>query len=134
MTIFETPEQPKRRKRGQPEMKLQAECFRMAWNDFPVTRKLLFHVENELSMAGDNAIRGAIRRSEGIVKGVADLILLIPNRRHHGLMIEIKTPDGYQSGAQKEWEKLVTAVGYRYEVIRSVEDFRSLLLEYLAQN
>ena len=133
MTIFETPEQPKRRKRGQPEMKLQAECFRLAWNNFPVTRKLLFHVENELSLAGDNAIRGAIRRSEGIVKGVADLILLIPNEHHHGLMIEMKTQDGYQSRAQKEWQSLVESQGYRYEVIRSVEDFRALLLEYLAQ-
>ena len=131
--ILETPEQPKKRRRGQPEMKLQADCFRVAWNDFPITRKLLFHVENELSFAGDNAIRGAIRRSEGIVKGVSDLILLIPNRRHHGLMIEMKTPEGYQSSAQKEWQALVEAQGYRYEVIRSVEDFRALLLDYLAQ-
>lgn len=131
MTIFETPEQPKRRRHDQPEMRLQAECFRVAWNDFPITRKLLFHVENELNRAGDNAIRGAIRRSEGIVKGVSDLILLIPNRNHHGLMIEMKTKDGYQSKAQKEWQAMVEAQGYRYEVIRSVEDFRALLWDYL---
>lgn len=129
--IIETPEQPKKRRHSQPEMKLQAECFRMAWNDFPITRKLLFHVENELNFAGDNSIRGAIRRSEGIVKGVSDLILLIPRRDWHGLMIELKTEDGRQSLAQKEWQSLVEAQGYRYEIIRTLDDFRSLLWDYL---
>jgi hypothetical protein len=129
--IIETPEQPKKRRHSQPEMKLQAECFRMAWNDFPITRKLLFHVENELNFAGDNSIRGAIRRSEGIVKGVSDLILLIPRRNWHGLMIELKTEDGRQSLAQKEWQSLVEAQGYRYEIIRNLDDFRALLWDYL---
>ena len=131
MPIIETPPQPKKRKHSQPEMQLQAECFRTAWNDFPITRKLLFHVENELNFAGDNAIRGAIRRSEGIVKGVSDFILLIPRLQWHGLMIELKTEEGRQSSAQKEWQMLVEAQGYRYEVIRSVKDFRELLWDYL---
>lgn len=129
--IIETPAQPQKRRHSQPEMKLQAECFRAAWNDFPITRKLLFHVENELNFAGDNSIRGAIRRSEGIVKGVSDLILLIPRRCWHGLMIELKTEGGRQSPAQKEWQSLVEAQGYRYEIIRNLDDFRSLLWDYL---
>lgn len=129
--IIETPEQPQKRRHSQPEMKLQAECFRAAWNDFPITRKLLFHVENELNFAGNNSIRGAIRRSEGIVKGVSDLILLIPRRDWHGLMIELKTEDGRQSLAQKEWQSLVEAQGYRYEIIRNLDDFRALLWDYL---
>ena len=114
-------------------MRLQAECFKEAWNTFPVTRKLLFHVANELDGPGDNAIRGAIRRSEGIVKGVSDLILLIPRGRYHGLMIEMKTLDGYQRKEQKEWQALVEAQGYRYEVIRTKEAFMALLAEYLAE-
>lgn len=129
--IIETPEQPQKCRHSQPEMKLQAECFRTAWNDFPITRKLLFHVENELNFAGNNSIRGAIRRSEGIVKGVSDLILLIPRRDWHGLMIELKTEDGRQSLAQKEWQSLVEAHGYRYEIIRNLDDFRALLWDYL---
>lgn len=134
MAYIETPPNPyaAKKRRGAPEMRLQAQCVLAAWNDFPETRHLLFHVANELDSPGDNAIRGAIRRSEGIVKGVSDLILLIPRGQYFGLMIEMKTKDGYQSKWQKEWEQLVTAQGYRYEVIRSEEDFRTLLTEYLS--
>lgn len=129
--IQETPERPQKKQRKQSEMKLQAKCFVMAWNEFPETRRLLFHVENELNLPGQNAIRGAIRRSEGIVKGVSDLILLIPRHGYHGLMIEMKTPDGYWRKDQQEWAALVRAQGFRYEVIRTEEDFRALLVEYL---
>lgn len=129
--IQETPERPVKKQRNQSEMKLQSRCFIMSWNEFPETRRLLFHVENELNLPGQNAHRGAIRRSEGIVKGVSDLILLIPRHGYNGLMIEMKTPDGYWRKDQQEWAALVRAQGYRYEVIRTEEDFRALLNEYL---
>lgn len=133
MAYIETPPNPyaNKRRRQSPEMRLQAACFVRAWNDFPITRKLLFHVENELNSAGDNAIIGAIRRSEGIVRGVSDLILLIPREPWNGLMIEMKTEKGYQSKYQKEWQALVEAQGYRYEVVRTEEDFVALLTDYL---
>lgn len=130
--LIESGEQPKTKRRQSPEMRLQAACYIRAWNEFPEIRRLLFHVENELNLAGNNAIRGAIRRSEGIVKGVSDLILLIPRGNYYGLMIEMKTPDGYWRKDQQEWAALVRAQGYRYEVIRSEEDFVALLHEYLA--
>ena len=129
--IQEAGSPPNMRRRQSPEMRLQAKCFVRAWNEFPETRRLLFHVENELNLAGNNAVKGAIRKSEGIVKGVADLILLIPRHGFHGLMIEMKTPDGYWRKDQQEWAALVRAQGYRYEVIRTEEDFIALLAEYL---
>lgn len=132
MATIETPPNPyaNKKHRESPEMRLQAACVLIAWNEFPETRKLLFHVENEDSHG--NSIRGAIRKAQGIVRGVSDLILLIPRGRWHGLMIEMKTKDGCQSTYQREWEQIVTAKGYRYEVIRSEVDFRALLTEYLA--
>lgn len=129
--IQPTPPRPETRRRGSPEMRLQAECFKDAWNTYPETRRLLFHVANELDMAGDNRRLGAIRRAEGIVKGVSDLILLIPRGRFHGLMIEIKWGDGKQRKEQKEWQELVEAQGYRYEVVWTKEEFMALLEEYL---
>lgn len=135
MTLVETPPNPyaKKKPRQSPEMKLQAACVLIAWNDFPETRKLLFHVANELDRPDSNPILGAIRKAQGIVSGVSDLILLIPRGQYHGLMIEMKRPDGSQSPNQREWEQLVKAQGYRYEVIRTEEDFRALLTEYLAE-
>lgn len=131
--IKEAGPQPKGTRRSSPEMRLQAKCFQMAWNDFPVTRRLLFHVANELDFSGDNGRKGALRRSEGIVRGVSDLILLIPRGKYHGLMIEMKTETGSQSEYQMLWQGLVEAQGYRYEVIRNQDDFRALLVEYLAE-
>ena len=133
MTLVETPPNPfaDKKHRQSPEMRLQAACVLIAWNDFPETRKLLFHVENEDSHG--NSIRGAIRKAQGIVRGVSDLILLIPRGQYHGLMIEMKTKDGSQSPYQREWQKLVEEQGYRYVVVRSEEEFRAVLAEYLAE-
>lgn len=129
-----TPPNPYNKKQRQsPEMRLQAECYKEAWNKYPEVRRLLFHVANELNQSGDNVVQGAMRRAEGIVKGVADLILLIPRGGYHGLMIEMKTLDGYQRKEQREWQVLVEAQGYRYEVIRTKEAFMDLLAEYLGQ-
>lgn len=131
MGIIPTPSNPyNKKRRGAPEMKIQAECIKLAWNDFPETRNLLFHVANEMDGGGDGML-GARRRAEGIVRGVSDLILMIARGGYHGLCIEMKREDGYQSKYQKAWEEAVKAQGYRYEVCRSAVDFRALLTEYL---
>lgn len=123
------PKQPKGH--GMPEMRLQAECVRHAWNTYPQTRLLLFHVENEMSRPDANAVIGARRRAEGIVRGVADLLLLKACRGYHGLCVEMKTETGRQSEAQKEWQRAVEGQGYLYRVCRSLDDFKELLAWYL---
>lgn len=132
MAIIETPAQPKKKARSASEMKIQAECIRWAWNERPETRKLLFHVANELDRPDANPILGAKRRAEGIIRGVADLILLIPRGGYHGLCIEMKTEAGYQSAFQKDWQAVVEAQGYKYVVCRSLEQFKSIIDEYLS--
>lgn len=130
MSITPTGENPYEKKtRRSPEMRLQAECVKIAWNEFPETRNLLFHVENESGAA--DVITGARRRAEGIVRGVSDLILLLPSRNYHALCIEMKTPTGYQSKWQKEWQKRVEGEGYLYIVCRSTDQFRETLKHYL---
>jgi hypothetical protein len=131
MTIIETPPPPAKRRRGAPEMKIQAECVKVAWNEFPETRYSLFHVANEVDRPDANAMLGARRRAEGIVRGVSDLILMLPRKGYHALCIEMKTETGYQSSFQKDWQKIVESNGYRYVVCRSVEQFRDILTDYL---
>ena len=67
----------------------------------------------------------------GVVKGVSDTLMLIPRGMWHGLCVEYKRLDGYQSQAQKEWATKVEAQGYRYEVVKSLEEFKKLIVEYL---
>ena len=130
--IIESGEKPKKRSHGQPEMKIQAECIRVAWNEFPETRRRLFHVKNELERPDANAMLGAKARATGIVRGVSDLILMKKRGPYGALCIEMKTETGRQSSFQQEWQRLIEAEGYKYAVCRSVEQFRSLLAEYLA--
>lgn len=128
--IIPTPEQPKRRTHGSPEGRIQAECYEWFWNEFPQYRKLLFHVANENDRSDSNAIQGAIRKAMGVVSGVSDLILLVPSGPFHGFCIEMKDEKGTQKPAQKEWQALVEAQGYRYEVCRSLAQFKQIIKDY----
>ena len=132
MAIIETRPQEKKRIRHSNEGRIQAECFAWFWNTFPQYRKLLFHVPNENDRADSNPIQGAIRKSLGVVSGVADFVCLIPRGRHGALLIEMKDEKGEQKPAQKEWQAIVEAQGYRYEVCRSLEQFKSIISDYLS--
>jgi hypothetical protein len=42
-------------------------------------------------------------------------------------MLEFKAEKGKQSLSQKWWQGVVQEAGYRYEVIRSIEDFKRVV-------
>ena len=129
--IVETPEKPGKRRHSSPEGRIQAECFAWFWNTYPQYRKLLFHVPNENDRADSNIIQGAIRKSLGVVSGVADLLLLVASGGYHGLCIEMKDEKGRQKPAQAEWQTIIEAQGYRYVICRSLEQFKVIVNEYL---
>lgn len=129
--ILETPEPPKKRSRSMPEGKIQAECFQWFWNSFPQYRGLLLHVPNENYRADSNIIQGAIRKSLGVVAGVADLLFLVARGRYHGLCIEMKDERGKQRESQKNWQKIVEGQGYKYVVVRSLLEFQAVIDDYL---
>lgn len=131
MTIIDTPERLKKRKRTASEGKIQAECFRWFWNNHARYRGLMFHVPNENDRTDSNPIQGAIRKSMGVIAGVSDLILLVPTKKYHGLCIEMKDEDGRQRQSQKDWQIMVEMYGYRYEVCRSLEQFKEIITDYL---
>jgi len=131
--IVETGEPPKRRKHSSPEGKIQAECFAWFWNAYPRYRKVMFHVPNENDRSDSNIIQGAIRKSLGVVAGVADLLFLAAKGDYHGLCIEMKDERGTQKPAQKEWQAIIEREGYKYVICRSLADFKKIIEEYLAE-
>lgn len=92
--------------------------------------KLLFAVPNG---GGRSKVEAAIMQGEGVTPGVSDLILLVARGGYNGLCIEMKTEakSSKQSENQEAWQKLVEAQGYKYVVCRSLEQFRSVINEYL---
>ena len=132
MSILVTPPRPAQRKRGSPEGKIQSQCVAYFHNTYPEYRGLYFAVQNENSRADSNASTGAIRRAVGVVSGVSDTILLIPRGKWNALCVEFKTEVGRQSDAQRLWQSKVEAQGFRYEVVRSLDEFKKLINAYLS--
>lgn len=129
--IVETDEKQRPRKHISKEGRIQAECFAWFWNTFPQYRKLLFHVANENDRSDSNAIQGAMRKSLGIVPGVSDFVFLVKRGDFGALLIEMKDDTGTQKPAQREWQALVEAHGYKYVICRSLEQFQIEICNYL---
>lgn len=117
-----------RRKPRDLEHKLQAACVRWYRLQYPKMKHNLFAVPNGSKR---DVIIGAKLKEEGVLAGVADLILLKSNRFYGALLIEMKTPEGRQSDTQKEWQQKITNDGFKYVIIRSLEDFQREVKLYL---
>lgn len=114
--------------RNHVESNLQKACVKWFRYQFPRYRNLLFAVPNG---GARSAITGAILKAEGVVAGVADLLLLVPRKNYHGLCIEMKTAKGRQSQSQKDWQKAVTEQGYKYIIVRSFAQFVDEIKVYM---
>ena len=119
-------------RRRHPEHQLQSACFQWFNLQYPEFQGLLFAVPNG---GGRSRIEAALLKAEGVVAGVADMLLLVPSMGYAGLCIEFKaaTKAAHQSEAQKNWERLINKHGaYKYTVVRTFEEFRTLMCNYLA--
>ena len=85
------------------EHRIQCACVRWFNVQYPKLHGRLFAVPNG---GRRDATTAAKLKAEGVVPGVADLVLLISNRDYGALLIEMKTPKGRQSDSQKKWERL----------------------------
>lgn len=72
-----------------------------------------------------NIIEAKKLKATGVMAGVSDLIVLLENNKI--LFIELKIEKGIQSQAQKDFEIKVSLLGYEYHIIRSLEQFKTIL-------
>lgn len=113
-------------RRNRDEHKLQVSCVKWFRLQYPKHARLIFSVPN----GGKRNIREAVTlKQEGVLKGVSDIIVAIPNKQNHGLYIEFKTKTGRQSKEQKQFQKAVQSQGYRYVIIRGFETFVNIIRE-----
>lgn len=120
-----------RRKPGHEEHLLQVAC--MQW--FNGVHRDLYGLMHAVPNGGRrDQVTGAKLKAEGVVAGVSDLELKIARHGYHGLCIEMKTPKGRQSQQQRWWQHIVEAQGYKYIVVRSVQEFIEQITSYLVQD
>jgi len=112
------------------EDKIQRECVRWFNNTYCLKhhnpRGIIFSVPNGGTRNDKEAM---VLKATGLLAGVSDLILILPNSRI--LFVEFKTEIGAQSATQKEFESRITALGYVYALVRSADEFKSIVLYYL---
>lgn len=122
----------KRKVPSDEEHRLQEACVRWFNLQYPQLEGRLFAVPNG---GRRDAVTGARLKAEGVVAGVADLILLKSNRHYGALLIEMKTPTGKQSKIQKWWQSVICKQNeYKYVVCRSLDDFIREVRDYLNDN
>jgi len=121
-------ENPPRKHPDNEEHRIQAGCFHWFNLQYPKFMGLLYSVPNG---GWRNKTTAAKLKAEGVIPGVADLALDIARQGYHGLKIEMKTDKGKQSPAQKDWQRLVEAQGFKYVVCRSLEGFKQVIDDYL---
>ena len=118
---------------------LQRQCVVWFRAQYPQYAMLLTHIPNE---GNGNRVSGAIRKAEGVVRGVPDLMLLMPSvykggERNgcacHGLGIEMKTTRGKQSQEQKDFQVMLDAAWYEYKLVRSLDEFCYVVNDYIGR-
>lgn len=112
-----------------PEASLQSACVRWFSLQYPQYSGLLIHVPNGGSRK--SAIEGYNMKRQGVVSGVADLLLLTPRNGFGCLCIEMKAGKGKQSDNQQAWEQQAKKHGNLYTVCRTIDEFIGTINSYL---
>lgn len=81
-------------------------------------------------------VTGAIMKSEGVIAGVPDLMIMVPRtiafRYYHGLAIEMKKREGgVISPAQIAWGNALETMGYRWKVCHGAAEAIETITDYL---
>ena len=140
------------KKRNHTESKLQQECFKWFRLQYPQYSKLFFAIPNG---GARSAIEAKIMQGEGVVPGVADSLLSVPKKYFttvvrvsiaftnsnykghqeahwcHGLYIEFKAGKNKKTAEQLQFETEAVFYGYKYEVVRSFDEFEKIINQYL---
>ena len=120
-----------RKRPSDEEHRIHCACVRWFSLQYPQLHGRLFAVPNG---GRRDATTAAKLKAEGVVAGVADLILLKSNRDYGALLIEMKTLKGRQRDSQKQWQNIVCASNeYKYVVCRSFDDFQREVNDYLSK-
>lgn len=110
--------------RTQTENKIQQDCVIWFNNNYCLKfhnpRYIIFSVPNE----GEDAYETKRKRERGMLPGVSDLIIVGPDLT---LFMETKTPEGRQANSQKDFQCRVEALGFKYYMFRSLEEFKEII-------
>ena len=98
------------KKLANDEHKIQCACVKWFRLEYPKLKNMLFAIPNAARRSARN---GAYMKDEGMLPGVADLILLKSNRLYGALCVEMKsrenTKDRYKENGKRNVRQMVTS-------------------------
>lgn len=101
----------------------------MSWFRHQYPHLIMFAIPNG---GRRNAREAAIMKAEGVLAGIPDMMLALPNGKYGGLFIEMKAGKGRNSSAQDQMQKMLVGVGYCVVICRSFEEFQITVRNYVA--
>lgn len=110
------------------ENKIQQDCVIWFNNTYCLKkhepRCLIMSVPNE----SESGWETQKKVNTGLLKGASDLIVIVPNTC---LFMECKTVIGVQSDAQQDFQERVNALGFKYHLFRSLQQFQTIIKLYI---
>lgn len=103
------------------EDKLHANCYMWFHSSYPELRGLLCYNLNN----SRNKIQAMMDKGKGLQKGRSDMVFYYKKK---ATMIEFKIESGRQSKEQIEWQEVIEKAGFEYHIIRSLEEFKKLII------
>ena len=106
-------------KKGAPEHYLQVDCIRFFRETYP--NYIIFSTNNEACYR-----RKDYWKDSGLLVGVSDCVAILPKAV---IFLELKSDKGRQRPDQKHFEDKLAELGYRYYIIRTLEEFKDAIKE-----
>ena len=104
------------------EAKIQQEIVVFFRNNYQrLDKGIIFSVPNERK-GGYMAMKDLLLT--GLLSGVSDLIVILDDRV---LFVEVKNEKGKQSEKQIKFESQVNNLGFKYHLIRTLEEFKRII-------
>lgn len=111
------PNRKAKKPKGHPEFDLQSAC--VYWFRKNYRNSLIWSTPNEAA-----ATRAAHFRKLGMLAGVSDTVIVMPNRV---LFVEFKSEDGCQSREQKAFERKIRRLGFEYYIVKTEQQFKEII-------
>jgi len=110
------------------ESSLQQDIFNFYQNNYCLKfhnpRGLIFSIPNGGTR---NKLEAITMKATGLLAGASDLIVILPNGKL--FFIELKIEKGIQSDKQKHFENRVSDLGFKYKIIRTLDEFKNFVNE-----
>lgn len=111
-------------KNNKSESRIQQDIVRWFKNNYCLKhhspRCVIQSVPNESKSKQETLVK----LSMGMLPGASDLVVVIPGTV---LFVEVKRPGEKPRENQRDYAETVVALGFRYEVVTSLEEFKQLL-------